>query len=105
MEENGVQQETWEADIQKLAATFNEASVTAAAWAEIDPFETGKSAVANAQMETAESILQMMAASLTGVKVDFYTAKREVTMDGRTVAPECRQAEITLDLAAADMHL
>ncbi len=96
MGQNGVQQETWEADIQKLAATFNEASLAAAAWAEINPFETEKSAVANAQMETAESILQMMAQSLAGVDIKFTIQKREITLEGQTVAPECRQVEMAI---------
>ena len=96
MEQNSVKREAWEADIVKLADTFNEASLTAAAWAEINPFETEKSAVANAQMETAESILQMMQESLSGVDIKFTTQKREMTMEGQTVTPECRQVEIAI---------
>ena len=96
MEQNSVKREAWEADIAKLADTFNEASVTAAAWAEINPFETEKSAVVNAQMETTESILQMMQESLTGVDIKFTTQKREMTLEGQTVTPECRQVEIAI---------
>ena len=96
MEQNSVKREAWEADIAKLADIFNEASLAAAAWAEINPFETEKSAVANAQMETAESILQMMAESLSGVDIKFTTQKREMTLEGQTVTPECRQVEIAI---------